>query len=366
MRYLLFLLILVISATARGQAPFSVVWSFNGNTGSSVSHPNVSSIGPNPQGVNNPAVGSYVGSPQGQAINYANWNTSGCNFAEWVEVGVQPVSGQTMAVTSLSFFFNRSGSGPAEIHVRSSVDNFGADIYSQTVTDDFQQANISLSGGSYAGQPGPIRFRITACRNQASGGALRLDELTINGSVTLTPLPVSLLSFTGRAEGDRVQLVWTTMWERDAERFVIDRSADLSEFIRVGDVPAKGTTDQRQDYGLTDPNPRPGPNYYRLRQIDRDGTVHSYRPISVIIRADEPAVSVFPNPAEPDCIHLRLWNADDASVRLLTPTGQAVGGQLVRTPGEADFRPAYPLPAGLYWLEVSHNNYRRRLTVLIR
>ena len=135
-------------------------------------------------------------------------------------------------------------------------------------------------------------------------------------------LPVTLLDFTAKPEGDRVQLAWATTMERNADRFVVERSRDLGEYVTVGEVAAKGTTDERQYYGLTDLNPQPGINYYRLKQIDFDGTVHDYKPISAIIRANEPVVTVQPNPANANRIHLRLWNADNATIRLLTLPGK--------------------------------------------
>ncbi len=179
-------------------------------------------------------------------------------------------------------------------------------------------------------------------------------------------LPVTLLSFTAKPNGDRVQLAWVTTSELDADRFVVERSHDASEYVTVGEVAAKGTTNGRQYYGLTDMNPKPGINNYRLKQIDLNGTGHTYKPVSVFISASEPVVAVFPNPASPDRIHLRLWNADDASVRLLTTTGQPINGRLERQPGEANLVFGQPLSAGLYFLEVTINGQKRTMNVVIR
>lgn len=364
MRYLYLLICLLPASPVSAQATFSAIWPFDGNTGGSTNQANVGAGGASLTGVGLNNVANYVAGQNGQAANIANWSQSpACNFSEYVQISVSAQNGQKITLTSISLYVNRSASGPQEVHIRSSVDGFGSDLTAAAVGTGFQQVSIGLSGSGYSDQTGTISFRLYGCNG--TGGTLRLDDLTINGNVTTTPLPVSLLSFTGKAEGNRVQLAWTTTWERDADRFVIDRSTDLTEFIQVGDVPAKGTTDQRQDYGLTDPNPSPGPNYYRLRQIDRNGSIHSYRPISVIVRTDEPAVSVFPNPADPDRIHLRFWNADGASVRLLTLSGQVVSGYLERTPGEADFRPTQPLLTGFYWLEVTTNSTRRTIAVLV-
>ncbi|WP_420147954.1 T9SS type A sorting domain-containing protein [Spirosoma sp.] len=178
-------------------------------------------------------------------------------------------------------------------------------------------------------------------------------------------LPVTLLSFTARSEGDRVQLAWATSMERDADRFIVERSRDLSEYVSVGEVIAKGTTDERQYYGLTDLNPQLGTNYYRLTQIDRDGSRHNFKPVSAIIRQDEPIVSVYPNPASSDCIHLRLWNADYATIRMLAPTGQIVPVRIEYRPGEADILFDQPLAPGLYWVEVLINDRKQTIKVVI-
>ncbi|MBD2699088.1 T9SS type A sorting domain-containing protein [Spirosoma sp. BT702] len=179
-------------------------------------------------------------------------------------------------------------------------------------------------------------------------------------------LPVTLLAFSAKPEGDRVQLAWSTTSERNANHFVVERSRDLKEYVLVGEVPAEGTTDQRQYYGLTDFNPEPGANYYRLKQIDLDGTVHVFKTVSAITQTNEPVISVFPNPANADRIHIRLWNADDAEIYLLTPVGQLVNGHLEHQSGEADWVPDQPLLPGLYLLEIRMNGQRRTTKVLVR
>ena len=179
-------------------------------------------------------------------------------------------------------------------------------------------------------------------------------------------LPITLLSFTAKAEGDRVQLAWATTMERDADRFVIERSRDLGEYVLVGKVAAKGTTDERQYYGLTDLNPQSGINYYRLKQIDVDGTTHLFKLVSAMIQREKPVVAIYPNPANADRIHLRLWNADDATIRLLSPNGQPIGGRLERQSGEADLIFDQPLAPGLYWVEVQANDWKQTIRVLVR
>ena len=317
-------------------------------------------------GVNVPGVTSiaYVMGQVGQAVNVQNWATAGCNDSEYVTFTIEPTAGSKVTVTQFSLFFSRSMSGPTLFKIRSSADNFSSDLYSQAPSSSFQAAVVPIS--NIVDQTGPISFRIYACSSTASGGTLRLDEVTINGLVAIDPLPVTLLSFTAKPEGDRVQLAWATTSERDADRFVVERSTDLREYVSVGEVAAKGTTDTRQYYGLTDTNPLPGNNYYRLRQIDRDGTNYTFKPVSAVIAVEDVVAVVYPNPADPARIHLRLWNADDAIVRLLTLTGQLITSRLERRLGEVDLIPQQPLLPGIYLVEVLTSGRRLVLKVLIK
>ena len=342
-------------------APFSGSWSFEGSDDGSSSNPLIAVSSVNYSNVNK-AFGTFVSGFAGLGVSVQHWATSGCNSAEYVEFSVHPQGTAQVTLTSLSFAFSRSDTGPQQIMVKSSTDGFSSDLYSGSVSETYQTASVSLNGGSFTNQSSSITFRIYACNASHTGGTLKLDEIRLNGQ----SLPVTLLSFTAKPEGDRVQLAWATSLEQNADRFVVERSANLTEYTAVGEVMAKGTTSERQYYGLTDLNPQPGTNYYRLKQIDLNGAVYEYKPISAIIRATEPVIAVYPNPASPDRIHLRLWNADDATIRLFAMTGQTMTGHLERQTGEAELIFTQPLSAGLYWLEVLTNGQKRTTNVLIR
>lgn len=366
MYYLPLLYCLLLTATAHAQANFSATWPFDGTPSGSASQPNVGTGGANFTGVapSNLPGADYVTGQNGQAVNVANWSQSpNCNFSEYVEVSVSAQNGQKITLTQFSVLVNKSASGPQELRVRSSVDNYGSDLTVASVGTGFQSVSFGLSGAGFVDQTSTVTFRLYGCNG--TGGTLRLDDLAINGTVTTTPLPVTLLSFTAKPEGDRVQLAWDTTAERDADRFVVERSADLREYASVGEVAANGTTDTRQHYGLTDMRPLPGANYYRLRQIDLDGTAHTFKPISAIIEVDDVVAVVYPNPADPARIHLRLWNADDATVRLLTGAGQPIATRLERRLGEANLILQHPLPTGVYFLDIQLTNKARFMLKVI-
>ncbi|GAB3784839.1 hypothetical protein GCM10028818_45370 [Spirosoma horti] len=354
--------LLALSIGNAQTTPFTASWSFEGNDNGTSSSGLVNASTVTYTGVNLLAVSPYSSGYVNSGANVQNWSTSRCDQTEYVQFSVQPVGTATITLTTLSFAFARSAQGPQQLTVRSSADGFSSDIHSQGTATNYQTASIALTGAGFMNQSNGITFRIYACNPTAGGGTLKLDEIQINAVV----LPITLLSFTAKPEGDRVQLAWSTASEHNTDRFVVERSYDVETYIPVGNVTATGTTNERQYYGLTDFNPRPGANYYRLKQIDAGGAVHTYGVISTIIRANEPTVSVYPNPASSDRIHVRLWNANEAIIQLVAPTGQVLAGRIDRQPGEADLIFEQPLPSGLYWLEVIIKDHRQTFTVLIR
>lgn len=356
-----FVWLLVWSVGSAQTTPFTASWSFEGTDDGTSSSGLVTASSFTYSGVNK-TLNKFFSGYAGLGNSIQHWSTTSCNNSEYVEFSVQPQGTAQITLTSLSFAFSRSAEGPQQIMVRSSADAFGSDLFSAGTTDNYQMASVTLNGPGFINQASAITFRIYACNAAQSNGTLRLDEIRINAAV----LPVTLLSFTAKPEGDRVQLAWSTASEHNADHFIVERSYDADTYMLVGEVIAAGTTNERQYYGLTDLNPRPGANYYRLKQIDVSGVVHMHEVIAVIIRVNEPVVRVYPNPASPTRIHVRLWNADEPTIQLVSLTGQIVTGRIDRKPGEADLIFDQPLPAGLYWLEVYEKGQKQTFTVLIR
>jgi len=132
------------------------------------------------------------------------------------------------------------------------------------------------------------------------------DELiargwTISGDVldpTCAVLPVKLISFSAKAfSGNLVEIKWETEQETDNERFVVERSKDLTSFetaVEIRDV--AGNSNTLHTYQVIDPTPYIGTSYYRLVQYDLDGGSTKSRAVSVVVRSRDYAV--YPNPVE--------------------------------------------------------------------
>jgi hypothetical protein len=94
----------------------------------------------------------------------------------------------------------------------------------------------------------------------------------------LTPVPVQLASFTGLVlNRGEIRLEWTTLTETNNYGFEVQRSSNSGNGYRTlpnGFVPGRGTSLVPYSYSYFDTTVGSGTWYYRLRQVDLDGTVH--------------------------------------------------------------------------------------------
>jgi hypothetical protein len=112
-------------------------------------------------------------------------------------------------------------------------------------------------------------YTVTAT-NAAGCSSIATMSVTACGVV----LPVELLSFEGQnLENKRVRLDWVTASEQNSDRFEIERSENSDDFITIGSVLAAGNSTIQKQYSFIDEAPKKDFNYYRLKQIDKDGKV---------------------------------------------------------------------------------------------
>jgi hypothetical protein len=113
-------------------------------------------------------------------------------------------------------------------------------------------------------------------------------------------VPVELISFKGSAIGNEVTLNWITATELNNLGFEVQTRTG-GEYQTIGFVEGNGTTTESQSYSFTDKNIENGTYYYRLKQIDFDGTFEYSNEIT--IEVDIPVnyflSQNYPNPFNP-------------------------------------------------------------------
>ncbi|CAN5800888.1 hypothetical protein BH11BAC4_BH11BAC4_13410 [soil metagenome] len=112
----------------------------------------------------------------------------------------------------------------------------------------------------------------------------------------LVVLPVTLSSFTARKAGEIAQLNWTTEQELNSSHFIIERSADGINWNAVASITAAGNSNTHTAYQAFDDSPLNGTNYYRLKQVDRDGAVR-YSEVRDLYFSIAFRLNISPNPA---------------------------------------------------------------------
>ncbi|MEO5685371.1 MAG: T9SS type A sorting domain-containing protein [Chitinophagaceae bacterium] len=139
-------------------------------------------------------------------------------------------------------------------------------------------------------------------------------------------LPVVMSNFTVANTGSRVSLEWTTQQEINAAYFTIERSANSSNWEKIGAVPATGNTAFATRYTYAD-NGFPGTvAYYRLAMVDQDGS-KTYSTIKAVHASLIKGISVFPNPAVDNVTVDLTGNSTEVMIKLMNQSGQVLQEQ---------------------------------------
>jgi Peptidase family M23 len=154
-------------------------------------------------------------------------------------------------------------------------------------------------------------------------------SFTVNGA-----LPVNLTAFTARAQGKTIDLQWQTAQEKNNAYFSVERSADARFFVSIGQKLGSGDANEPTNYQFTDEQPLPEANYYRLRQVDRDGTPTLSKIITARLSIDAPVLTVLDNlspgelrltvqiPQPAGTLQLRISNIAGQTIRTMPIEGQ--------------------------------------------
>jgi len=190
----------------------------------------------------------------------------------------------------------------------------------------------------------------------ADGTILRYEQ----GAATPSPLPVVLVSFTARAAANGCQLNWATAQEVKSASFVVEASADGVAFAEIAQLAAAGNSSTLISYVYADNSAAAKTakvRYYRLRQVDTDGTT-TFSPVATVIRETAAATvaTAFPNPfAETLAVALpAALEPQQATVVLSTLAGQQVYRAQLQLGAAPQELPALSaLPAGVYVLRLT-------------
>lgn len=122
-----------------------------------------------------------------------------------------------------------------------------------------------------------IRIRFVTNIN-ATGETYMLDDVEIWDMTSI--LPVELIEFKGKYYNTGIKLYWSTASEINNDHFDILKSFDGISYFKLISIQGKGNTSNITNYEYVDYDVCDTIVYYKLKQVDYDGTNKEYDPIA--------------------------------------------------------------------------------------
>jgi hypothetical protein len=139
------------------------------------------------------------------------------------------------------------------------------------------------------------------------------------------PLPVNLIAFEGKYSKTEqaVILEWSTTEEINNDRFEIESGSTPGAFKKIAEIAGKGNNQGTSYYAFTDNQSTGSTIYYRLKQIDWDGTFTYSRIISVA-RPESDGVYITENPVRDNLlrVHTGQKSAEEVSMSIFSMNGK--------------------------------------------
>lgn len=217
------------------------------------------------------------------------------------------------------------------------------------------------------GSEGAVFFTLaddTATPPFTTGGTMWTNEGICPSEVTVedgSPLPVTWLHFKGEPIPKRgVRLHWEVAEESSAG-FEVERSVDGTNWLWVGFLPSVVGTGNAA-YGFDDLSAVPGNNFYRLRQIDLDGSHRLSEVIRVDFTGNSTELTAYPNPTDGEL--LLAGTPEPGSLTILNAAGQVIQQISAYVPGS--ILSLNDLAPGLYLFQFQRGGSESILRVAVK
>ena len=214
-------------------------------------------------------------------------------------------------------------------------------------------------------------------------------------------MPVELSSFSGIFQNGKVKLLWRTETEVNNYGFEIFRTVypavggaqdsshsepDLSReeaWEKIGFIEGHGNSNSPKSYDFVDKNVMYGKHYYRLKQIDNDGSFE----YSDVVEVDVPTLQGYvileqnyPNPFNPETkirfvvnentqVTLKVFNAVGSEIAEIfndkVESGRIYEVNFPAKGGSAFGGNAYTLPSGIYFYQLRTDLYTKTKKMLL-
>lgn len=239
----------------------------------------------------------------------------------------------------------------------------------------FSKGNVTNnSGGSFTGggfvltDSGNIKNfgswvpEISWCSNGNDVGMTSPENCALaNDLCIFVPLPTELVYFDGFVQDEHNILVWETASESNADYYRIERSKDGEHWELIEEVDAIGSSQELNQYSSVDQDQTHGIVYYKLSQIDLDGSTKLSQTLSLINNSSAHMI-VYPNPTDD---HVTVQLEQNNQYRTLKVV-DAFGKQLNQVEIGDTFTLEIQLPdkTGIYFIQAEGEDFTDTYTLI--
>jgi hypothetical protein len=139
----------------------------------------------------------------GSGANYFTASYFRSTDNNYFEFTVTPANGYQVTLSSVSFYYLATSSGPTSSSFQSNANSYGSNLANFSLTragsspgvSDWHLANSSVSLTFSS----PTTFRITGTGASAYNGSFKIDDVTLSGSVSAVPEPSTYATIAGAA-----------------------------------------------------------------------------------------------------------------------------------------------------------------------
>ena len=215
--------------------------------------------------------------------------------------------------------------------------------YTPVVNDKITILKSSSLSGVFSGHNLPNGW--TILYNTPAAGDITLSRIAT--------LPLHLLKFSAKKDGNEARISWTTTDEVNTSHFELERNDNGSQFQKIATIASINAAGE-YSYEFTDQQPLAGINHYRLKMVDIDETYTYSWVVSVDMDKPQAIVSsIYPNPATDIVNVVVAESSNDLSIQLIS-----LDGKILQTKRFA-VRGTYPLdvaslPPGIYFIKINN------------
>ncbi len=210
-------------------------------------------------------------------------------------------------------------------------------------------SNIARASGYW-------KFKIKSAPQRNESAVTNSPAFTI----TSTILPLTFTQIKAYKHNKGIQVDWIVASETNIDRYEVEKSVDGRLFAKAATVGAKGNINTSIYYNWLDVSPNTANNFYRIKAIEKFGSMTYTKVVNVQLENKKSGISIFPNPITGGVAHLQLTDKAKGiyNIVLINNVGQDLFMGKIDHPGGSS---TYMIPlsrnmCGLYELQIWNKN----------